>query len=330
MSSCEESLSDDGLQEICLQSEHVRLSVLPAAGGKITELVDRRSGRNWLWQNSHIPFKPGVYDADYGRDLDSGGWDEILLSITPADLQIGSGQACRIPDHGDVIGQQWSVINASVNDTGDAICELSVNGRALQYEFRRTIQLCSNSSRLDIRYSLTNDEAFAWPWYWSAHALLTGQHDLQIDLPAQQHYRVDQATKNFEGSEGHGYAWPHYPLQDDNSFDLSRSFCEKSAPRDFAGKIFVRSPESGLVSVAATNSDDRLAIRYDPDELPWLGLWINNGGWSGCDSAPYQNLGLEPSTAAFDCVSEAIDDGAIAWLQPGETRDWSIAVELHA
>ncbi len=78
------------------------------------------------------------------------------------------------------------------------------------------------------------------------------------------------------------------------------------------------------------NSGERLTIRYDPNELPWLGLWINNGGWSGCNSAPYQNLGLEPSTAAFNCVSEAIDDGAIAWLQPSETRVWSIAVELHA
>ena len=37
MSSCEESLSDDGLQEICMQNEHVRLSVLPEAGGKIDE-----------------------------------------------------------------------------------------------------------------------------------------------------------------------------------------------------------------------------------------------------------------------------------------------------
>lgn len=330
MSSCVKNLSDDGLQEICMQNEHMSLSVLPAAGGKMTRLVDRRSGRNWLWRNSHIPFRPAKYDADYGRDLDSGGWDEILLSITPDDLKIKNGLAFRIPDHGDVVGQQWSVIDASVTDAGDAVCEMAVSGRALRYEFRRSLQLCRNSCRLHIRYSLTNNETFSWPWYWGAHALLSGQDDLRIELPAQQRFRIERLAKDIEGAEGHDCAWPHYPLRNDTSFDLSRCFCKESAPREFAGKIYVRSPESGLVSVANTNSNDRMTIDYNPDELPWLGLWINNRGWSGCDSAPYQNLGLEPSTAAFDCVSEAIDDGAIAWLQPGETRNWSVAVELHA
>jgi len=330
MSSCEQDLSDDGLHEICMRNRHLRLSILPDAGGKIAEIVDRRSGRNWLWRNPHIPFRPAVYGADYGLHLDSGGWDEILLSIAPVDLHFQGGADCHIPDHGDVVGQRWSVVDASVNGAGDAVCEMAVSGRALRYDLRRTMRLCSGSSCLEMRYSLTNQEAFAWPWYWGAHALLTGQHDLQIELPAEQHFRIDQPGKDVEGSEGHNLTWPHYPLQDGVSFDLSRCFDEETAPGAFAGKIFVRSPERGLVRVAAAGSSERLAIRYDPGELPWLGLWINNGGWSGCDSEPYFNLGLEPTTAAFDDVSRAIDDGAISWLKPGETRNWAIDVELQA
>jgi len=312
-----------------MQNRHVRVSILPAAGGKIAEIIDRRSGRNWLWRNPHIPFRSAVYGADYGRELDSGGWDEVLLSIAPVDLQLREGPARRIPDHGDVVGQQWSVADASVNDAGDAVCEMAVSGRALRYEFRRTIRLRTDSSCLEMRYSLTNEEAFAWPWYWGAHAMLAGQHDLQIELPAQQQFRIDELAKEIEGAEGHNLEWPHYPLQDGDSFDLSRCFDEQTAPRAFADKIFVRSPEQGVVSVANAGTSERLAIRYDPRQLPWLGLWINNGGWSGCDSEPYFNLGLEPTTAAFDSVSHAIDDGAISWLKPAETRNWEIAVELH-
>jgi galactose mutarotase-like enzyme len=330
MSSCEQDLSDDGLQEIHMQNRHVCLSVLPGAGGKISKLVDRHSGRNWLWRNPHIPFRSAVYGADYGRELDSGGWDEVLLSMTPVELQLADGTARRIPDHGDVVGQQWTVVDASTNAEGDAVCEMTVSGRALNYEFNRLIKLGHDSPRLEIAYSLTNKETFTWPWYWSAHALLTGQHDLQIELPAKQRFRIDQTTKYVEGSEGHDYIWPHFPLPDDDSFDLSRCFSKESAPRDFARKIFVRSPDSGLVSVTATSSDERLAIHFDPEELPWLGLWINNRGWSGCDSEPYLNLGLEPSTAAFDCVSQAIDDDSITWLEAGQTRTWSIDIELQS
>ena len=330
MSSCEQDLSDDGLQKICMQNRHVRLSILPDAGGKICELVDLRSGRNWLWSNPHIPFRCAVYDADYGRDLDSGGWDEILLSISPVELRFQDGPARRIPDHGDVVGQQWSVVDASVNAAADARCEMAVSGRALQYEFSRTMRLPHNSRCLEIDYSLTNRESFAWPWYWSLHALLTGQQDLRIDLPDKQLFRIDHIVNQSNGAAGDGHTWPDFPLRDGHSFDLSRCFDTETSPGEFASKIFVRSPDSGLVSVTAEDADNSLTIHYDPDDLPWLGLWINNRGWSGCNSEPYLNLGLEPTTAAFDCVSQAIDNDSITWLQPGQTRTWSISVELHS
>ena len=57
MGSCEQNLSGDGLWEVSMQNRHLRLSVLADAGGKISELIDLRSGRNWLWRNPHIPFK---------------------------------------------------------------------------------------------------------------------------------------------------------------------------------------------------------------------------------------------------------------------------------
>ena len=192
------------------------------------------------------------------------------------------------------------------------------------------MRLVHNSRRLEIDYSLTNQEAFAWPWYWSVHALLTGRHDLQIELPAQQHFRIDHTANKSNGSAGDDHAWPDFPMQDGDSFDLSRCFDLDAAPGEFASKIFVQSPDSGLVSVTAADANESLALRYDPGELPWLGLWINNGGWSGCDSEPYLNLGLEPTTAAFDCVSRAIDDDSIPWLQAGATRTWSISVDLHS
>lgn len=56
MSHCEQDLSVDGLGKISMQNDALRLSILPDAGGKISELTDLASGRNWLWSNPHIPF----------------------------------------------------------------------------------------------------------------------------------------------------------------------------------------------------------------------------------------------------------------------------------
>jgi len=88
------------------------------------------------------------------------------------------------------------------------------------------------------------------------------------------------------------------------------------------------SAECGAVQLRMPGTEERLSISFDPDELPWLGMWINNRGWSGCGPEPYCNLGIEPATSPYDCVGEAIRNDAVGWLRPGEVRNWSLLVEL--
>lgn len=47
--------SPGGLDAIRLQNDRLNLAIVPQAGGKIIDLIDRCSGRNWLWKNPHIP-----------------------------------------------------------------------------------------------------------------------------------------------------------------------------------------------------------------------------------------------------------------------------------
>jgi len=73
---------------------------------------------------------------------------------------------------------------------------------------------------------------------------------------------------------------------------------------------------------------ERLSLIFDRKQLPWLGLWINNRGWSGSGSRPHRNLGIEPATTPYDDVADAIRQDAVSWLAAGETRCWSFNVEL--
>ena len=167
MSSCEQDLSEDGLGEICLRNERLRVSILPDAGGKISKLTDLHTGRNWLWNNPVIPFAQGQYGVDYGAVLDSGGWDEILLSVSPVTLELGDNRNIDIPDHGGLVGQVWAVTRAETEACGDAVCEMSVRGRAAKYQVRRTIRLPHGEARLEFDYALTNNGTVSSPWFWS-------------------------------------------------------------------------------------------------------------------------------------------------------------------
>lgn len=329
MSSCEKGLSDAGLNKISMRNQYLTVSILPEAGGKISELTDRRSGRNWLWQNPTISFGAGQHGDNYGRELDSGGWDEILLSLGAADLAVPDGRPYSVPDHGDVVGREWSVTSVTTEADGTAICRLSVSGKSLHYRLNREIHLRDNSSAIDVHYTLTNNDTFAWPCYWCAHALINIDAQTRIELPGKQSFRVDDSVTRSMVTSDDEQHWPSLQLNNDRRIDLANVFGDSGAAQQFASKIYVRSPDSGDARIAIANGNERLTMQYAPEDLPWLGLWINNNGWSGRGGEPYLNLGVEPATTAYDSVNEAMQNDAVPWIQPGETRCWSLEIGVE-
>ncbi len=308
---------------IYLSNDMMGVTILPSAGGNIPAITDLRTGRNWLWQNPHIPIGDCREGSDYGRDLDSGGWDEVLLSISPDQINIPDEGVRDIEDHGDLVRQQWSAEKIT-DQFGNDCCAMSVSGRAFACDFRKVVTLHRERARMDIAYALNNREDFSWPWYWCAHVLLDALPDTQIELPADIAFRVDDASE-FDRAWGR---WPMLETDGEEAFDLSNAFPTNGESREFSSKIFTEAPQPGRVEIVIPRSNERLTMHFDPELVPWLGLWFNNRGWSGCGSEPYKNLGIEPSTTPFDSVSAAIKNGGITWLKPGETRQWSISVEL--
>jgi len=330
MSSFRHDSSGDGLDRIRLQNRHVDVTVVPAAGGKITELIDRRSGRNWLWSNPHIPYSRASRGADFNREQDSGGWDEVLLSMKPGKIRSASDGFQAIPDHGDLIGCEWSVEELLVTPTGDVICDMIAIGSSAPYRFKRQIRLAYDEPVVELNYSLLNESDESLPCYWCAHPILAVEPGSSIDIQGNLPFRIDDARTRRLAKADSEQHWPKLLLRNGRSLDLSRSFEVNGAQRAFASKIFVQSPQSGIASVLLGDDGAMLTFRFDSAELPWLGIWINNHAWSGCGSEPYTNLGLEPATTPYDSVNEAIENDAVPWLEPGGHRDWSLSVELQA
>jgi hypothetical protein len=309
---------------ICLQNEYLAVSILPGAGGNISGILDKRTGRNWLWQNSHIPLSQPRSGDDYGMNLDSGGWDEILLSITAAEIRVSESTTVKIADHGDLVRQAWST-ETFTDQNGNDNCRMSASGKTLRYDFQRILTLHNQNPQFSLEYELFNKERFAWPWFWCAHALIDVQPDMRIRLPGGLPFRIEG-----DDDKSREHVWPTLDSDPGTTRDLSHSFAMNGTPAQFARKVFVRTPQSGAVTVEVPDTNESLTMQFDSKLLPWLGLWINNRGWSGCGSEPYTNLGLEPATTPYDNVADAVRNGEISMLQPGETRRWSIIVEAVA
>lgn len=330
MATCEEVTSPSGLRTVRLENECLRVSLSPEAGGKITELIDRRSGRNWLWQNPHLPMRAPIYRADYGRELDSGGWDEILFSTRPCEVELPDGIPRSIPDHGDLVGQTWRIEAAATLPSGHAVCDLTTTGRVFDFHWRRIAILDAERPLLTLQYSLENTGKSSWPWTWCAHPLIAVERGMRIELPVGQEFRVADSKRLKLSPRDGGFTWPRLPLSDGSAIDLSASFDAAPESGRFAAKLFVRSASPGAVSISPADGAERLTFRYDERQIPWLGLWINNQAWSGCGSQPYLNLGLEPSTSPCESLTEAIAEGWTEQLEPGKIRTWSLSVEVGA
>ena len=98
-------------------------------------------------------------------------------------------------------------------------------------------------------------------------------------------------------------------------------WCPGQAAR--AVKVFTERLTEGWVRVIASARAGarHWMFRFDLDTIPCLGLWINDGGWSGLDSEPYRNLGVEPTTSPCDTLAEALEAPHRRRRRPGRRGD---------
>ena len=87
----------------------------------------------------------------------------------------------------------------------------------------------------------------------------------------------------------------------------------------------------GWAALRDPGSGRELRFEFDPTEVPFVGLWLNYGGWSGAGTAPYFNLGLEPCTGMPEDLATASgpDWNAFATVAGHSTRTWSVRVRIR-
>ncbi|MEO5714410.1 MAG: hypothetical protein ABIT37_13060 [Luteolibacter sp.] len=293
---------------IILENDRLSLTIEPAAGGKISSLRNQRTGREWLWQNPHIAIEAKPYGTSYVEQLDSGGWDEIFPSVGPC-----QPDGWTIPDHGDLVSLPWAVISV----TADRV-EMSVDTRFADCRFSRVLHLDGNTLRA--AYRLQNKSAEKVPYLWCAHPLIAIEPGMQIVLPEGVSMRLDGGV-NVPTVEP--FSWPALPgltnidmIPDVNAPDF----------KPFAAKMFTAAGAVAAVALRTADGAESLRLNWDRKDAPFLGLWLNCRAWSGCGSAPYFNLGVEPATAPFDLLTDALAAGSGRWLGAGAVREWEMTM----
>jgi len=306
-----EAASNAQHSTVRLTGERLSLVVAPGLGARVVSLLDRTTGREWLTQG-RPPTGASAPDAVFDGAA-AYGWDECLPSVAPAPDPLDAARMLR--DHGDL----WGRPAETAADGGTV--ETVGSGVAWFYEFSRRLSIEGSAVRAD--YLLTSRDDRPLPFLWSMHPLFALDPGSRIHVP-------DVGTMRLSHQSGLGLdvgsevAWPASVAADGRSvqLDIVRGIEAGQAAKLYAGPL-----ARGRAAVERPDGA-WLGLEWDLGFAPYLGLWLDYGGWPPAPQLPLHQVALEPTTAPADDLPGALSGGKVITLRPGERVAWWVRVVL--
>lgn len=274
---------------------------LPEDGGKLASLT-AADGFEFLCQNPAPAYARLAYDGRY-IESECASWDDMFPTIDPYTIPQGALAGMTLPDHGEICR-----LALMVEPIADGVA-LQVDSRQFPLSFRKEIRSECDGA-LALTYVLSNRGDTPFPCLWAAHCMLRGQDDLRIDTP----FAADAPVDYMFGATA----------ADNRPRDRLTGYAPGTGA---AYKFYYTSPApEGWLSGTYTASGHRFELDYRADvaAVPYVGIWINNGGFRN-----YYNIALECCTAPYDAPDKAEAHGYSAVLPPHDEVRFTLRVRIR-
>lgn len=305
-----------GLRALQLESEALCAVVVPEVGAKLVSLFDKRNGMEWLVAPGEKPLRPVAYGAPF-VEQDMSGWDEMFPTITACHYPApGAHDGALLPDHGEVWALPWSVVTGTPEQM-----TLAVEGRALPYRLSRTLTFAAPDT-LQLAYKLTNDGSENLAYLWAAHPQFDCGEELEVLLPAQVQRVVNSLPPEWGwGLPGTEHGWPEATDLSGQPVRIDRV----GPPTLHRARKFFVAPNAAIdgVTLIRRPSEARLRMAWAADELPYFGLWIDEGALSHASV-----VAPEPMTGYYDSLDVAWRNNRVSTIAPGLTQSWTLTIQL--
>ncbi|MBA3317201.1 MAG: hypothetical protein H0T50_03815 [Gemmatimonadales bacterium] len=309
--------SVSGLPAIALRNAELEVVAVPSVGMKLTNLR-RTRGREWLWRSDQIRLEQPRQATSFVETADTGGWDECFPTVGASPIPGAPQESPALPDHGELWSASWT--SSTYEHAGGVTLAASAAGSLLPYEFHREVTLDPREPVMRLRYRVKNTGESPFPWIWSSHPIFNVQPGTTLELPSVRQVKLDAVHGLPELSRGDIVSWPDAFGGEGGRF----TFPERGT---WAAKLFGDVGAAGRMILTDPRRNERLEMVVRPEEVPQVGIWINNRGWAPPGRRPYYNLALEPAIGAPDRLDEAVRDwGTAQTLDPGQERSWGLEV----
>ena len=287
--------SVEGLEAVVLENAALRVTVLPALGAHVSELVDKAGGRDLLWHNPRMTPRPAPYGA-YFDDWWSGGWDEVFPTC---DVSAYKGET--YPYLGELWSLPWSW---AIEEAGPSAASLYLSRTTIIAPARmeKWIRLEGDGPVVRFRHRLTNMGTQPLDFVWGIHPCFRIEAGYRIDAPAQIGVIGHTATAPC-GPVGTTYSWPKAEIC--TVPPASQGWCEGHYATELT---------DGWAALTDPKAEVGIGLVFPREVFPVLWCWMVYGGWRG-----HYHAALEPWTGWPHQLDKAVAAGRHRTLAPGES-----------
>lgn len=275
----------------------LRLTFLPDNGGRLVSLVDK-SGTEWMaYEGEGDTYRGLTLDSSYVSGADVCGMDDMFPTIDPENAPQGSG--CRegvlYNDHGEISRIAYDEAKA---ENGTLI--MTFTSKRLFYRFTKSVRANEDGS-VTVAYRIENNSDDAFPFIWAGHCMLATENCARLVLPYAD---GSEGELMFDVNKHYGNRGDKLRICAEHLTSLGNSQSDYAYKFYYTDKI----PEG---KIGYLRGEKKLDITYDAEKVPYLGVWMNNGGFKG-----FACVAPEPCTAPFDKVSAAAKRGIECVIPP--------------
>lgn len=295
------------------ENNRIRVELVPERGSKLVSLVDKDTKREWIFSNNSSWEKPLKYGMQF-KDGDHEGWDEMFPAVVTSPYPERPWNNVVIPDHGEVWTLFWE------NKLMDKVAKLIVYGVQIPYILQKEYELIKQD--LKISYTLYNNSPFRFCFLWVAHPLLKIEEGMKIETDKSLNSAIIYLSEGQRlGSFNDKISYPVVKNKN-GTFDLSMI---DEPERKYADKYWLEGIyKSGQARIFHPKTNESLVFNFDPKEIPFLGIWINYGGY--CNE---YNIALEPAIGFLDDLYVAYNMNKFGIVNAYSIKKWSLSVSVN-
>jgi hypothetical protein len=291
----------NGIRSLTIESDRLRVSIIPEIGGKIYDLISKPTGRNFLWHNPRVHPQPYPVEAAMG-DFWCGGWDDIFPTCEACELK-----GFRYPALGELHQVSFAVDDLRVEGE-QASARLSAFTPISAVKSEKTVIV--RGPVLHMRSEITNLGPVPLDFLWGTHPAFSPSRGMILRLPAKTGMVAQSSGPDF-GRKGQKYIWPGLETATGVVVDMSR-ICGIDA-KGFCGH-YAMDLEEGWYALEDPETREGVVVRFPAERCPYIWMWLAYGGWRG-----HWVVIIEPYTSYPVCLAEAVKEKTHQTLDAGET-----------